>query len=92
MDKYNHWFAKLLGKLNGSTRYAVTIGQTAYYSVSKEEVEESPKWIRHENEHKRQYAREGIPKFLVKYFYYQVRYGYHMNPYEVGARQAEEVE
>jgi len=89
MDKYSHWLAKVLGKLNRSKRYAVTIGQTAYYSVSKEDVKKSPEWIRHEDEHKRQYAREGILKFLIKYFYYSIRYGYHNNPYEVDARKAE---
>jgi hypothetical protein len=90
MDKYNHWIAKIFGKLNRSNSYAVTFGQTAYYSVSEEEVLKSPKWIKHENRHKEQYAEYGFFKFLVKYIYYSIRYGYEDNPFEIDARKAEE--
>jgi len=89
-DIYNSKIAKLFGKLNGSKRYAVTFGQTAYYSVSKEEVEESPSWIAHENAHKEQYAEEGFCKFLAKYLYYSAKHGYRNNPYEVAAREVAE--
>ena len=86
MNKYNHWIAKLVGKLNGQKRFAITLGQTAYYSVSKEEVFTNPKWVRHEDVHKKQWASEGRLRFLFKYLYYSVRYGYKNNPYEVEAR------
>jgi hypothetical protein len=86
-DKYNHWFAKLLAKINKSKGYAITFGQTAYYSVSKERVEADPKWIAHENQHKKQYKDEGFIKFIIKYLYYSIRYGYKDNPYEVEARK-----
>lgn len=88
MDQYNHWLPKLLGKLNKSTRYAITLGQTAYYSVSKEEVLKSPTWVKHENEHKKQWKRDGLIKFSIKYIYYLIRYGYYNNPYEIEARKA----
>jgi hypothetical protein len=89
MNKYNSKIAKVFGFVNGQKRYAVTFGQTAYYSVSKEEVLKSPNWIKHENRHKEQYAKEGVLKFAVKYIWYSIRYGYKANPYEIDARQAE---
>ena len=85
-DRYNSILAKILGKINGNSWYAITIGQTAFYSVSKEKVETDPKWIAHENHHKVQWKRDGI-KFLFKYIYYSIRYGYWNNPYEVEARK-----
>ena len=87
MDKYNHWLGKFVGKLNGSTRYAITIGQTAYFSVPEAEV--SAWWHRQEDEHKRQWRDEGRIKFLCTYIYYQCKYGYTNNPYEIAARKAE---
>lgn len=87
-DKYNNWFAKLLGLIFGYKRYAITLGQTARYSVSKEAAELSPAWIAHENRHKEQYARDGVVCFLCKYVWYLIRYGYKNNPYEVDAREA----
>ena len=51
-----------------------------------------PKRIfRHELEHGYQQIREGVIKFYLKYFYYSLRYGYHLNPYEIEARKAEEL-
>lgn len=44
---------------------------------------------KHEHEHEFQMAREGKLKFLLKYFYYQLRFGYWDNPYEVEARRVE---
>ena len=89
MDKYNHWLGKLFGKMADETNYAVTIGQTTYYSCSESLV--TPRWRRHEDEHKRQWAAEGRIRFLVKYLWYQMKYGYYENPYELDAREAEEM-
>ena len=86
-DVYESKLAKFLAFINRSKRYAITLGQTAYYSVSKEEVETNPKWIAHENHHKVQWKRDGIIKFALKYLWYQIRYGYKNNPYEVEARE-----
>jgi len=89
-DRYDSVIGKIFGFFNGSKRYAVTFGQTTFYSVPKEEVEMSPSWIVHENKHKEQYKRDGFFNFLFKYIYYQFKYGYKDNPYEVEARKAAE--
>ena len=89
-DKYNSLIGKLFGLVNGKKRYAVTFGQTTYYSVSEEAVNQSATWRLHENWHKEQYAKEGFFTFLVKYIYYSIRYGYHNNPFEVEAREKAE--
>ena len=85
MDKYNCWWPHLLN-WSFMRYYAVTIGQTAYYTCPPERV--SLSWHRHEDKHKEQYARMGIAKFLVTYIYYHLRYGYANNPLENEARQA----
>jgi hypothetical protein len=87
MDKYNQKWVRILG--GGKTKeWAVTIGQTAYYSVSEAIVKEDILWQVHENTHKEQWAREGRIKFSIKYFYYLITKGYINNPYEVEAREA----
>lgn len=48
-----------------------------------------PRLKKHELKHIEQMKREGILRFMVKYNYYWLRYGYKNNPYEVEARLAE---
>lgn len=43
--------------------------------------------IEHERVHLEQLERDGRIVFLFKYFYYNVRYGYHGNPYEHEAEE-----
>lgn len=88
MDKYNHWLGRLFSLIfyNGKP-YAVTLGQTTYYSGPSTDV--SPQWRRHEDEHKKQWARHGKVRFLIKYLWYLVTKSYIMNPYEIEAREAE---
>lgn len=43
--------------------------------------------FRHELEHAYQQIRDGRVRFYLKYFYYQVVFGYQKNPYEVEARE-----
>lgn len=38
MDKYNHWLAKLICP-KGMAGYAITLGQTAYYSCDESKVD-----------------------------------------------------
>lgn len=94
-DRYEHWFPGLLGKLLGNPRWAITLGQTAYYSVPKEEV--SLSWRRHENCHKTQWAR-GRVKFVLRYVaefvrnvfrYWNLNRAYLSISFEVQARLAE---
>lgn len=48
-----------------------------------------PPLYRHELEHVNQYKRYGTVGFLVRYFWYNIRYGYTDNPLEKQARAAE---
>ena len=41
----------------------------------------------HENKHLLQMKQDGKFKFLVKYCYFAIKYGYHKNPYEIEARR-----
>lgn len=47
------------------------------------------KMYAHEVAHIEQVVAEGRIKFVVKYLWYNIRYGYYNNPYEVAARKAE---
>lgn len=69
---------------------ALVVGNSIYVlSERMYEYRLRPEWQRHELKHVEQYQRYGIPGFLVRYFYYQLRYGYHLNPLEIEAREAE---
>ncbi len=88
MDKYNHWLGRLFSLIfyNGKP-YAVTLGQTTYYSGPSTDV--SPQWRRHEDEHKKQWARHGKVRFLSRYIWQWITKGYDKIDYEVEARAAE---
>ena len=49
----------------------------------------STKMQKHEEQHIKQIEKEGSWKFVFKYLFYLLKYGYTNNPYEVEARQAE---
>lgn len=51
--------------------------------------EDNARLIRHELCHLRQIERDGRAKFAVRYMWWLLRYGYHDNPYEIEAREAE---
>jgi len=40
MDKYNHWLGNFLVWINHEDQYAITLGQTAYYSCSRDPTSE----------------------------------------------------
>jgi hypothetical protein len=86
-DRYCHWLARIFLVFHpNSVNYAVTLGQTAYFSCPSEAVDTA--WHAHEDKHKEQYRRLGISGFLVRYFWYSARYGYARNPLEVEAEAA----
>lgn len=88
MDKFNHWIGKLFLWFNRktSTEYAVTFGQTTYYSCSTSLV---PVWWKvHEDEHKKQYKKDGWAKFLIRYLWQSWTKGYLNIDYEIEARKA----
>jgi hypothetical protein len=90
-DKYNSKLAEVFRRIFSydSKYYAVTIGQTTYYSAPESIVLKDIIWMCHENKHKEQYKKDGFIKFLVKYIYWSITKGYTNNPYEVEAREAE---
>ena len=96
MDRYSSRLPLVLAP-KGETRWAVTLGQTTWYSVPSSEVDAA--WRRHEECHKRQYARDGVLRFLLRYIWEYLRgrlrgltatEAYRQISYEVEARKAEE--
>lgn len=47
------------------------------------------KMHKHEACHIEQVKKEGRLKFIIKYLFYNIKYGYQNNPYEVEARSKE---
>lgn len=43
--------------------------------------------IAHERAHEEQMRRDGVVRFVVRYLWWSLTYGYWMNPYEVEARE-----
>lgn len=68
-----------------ATEWAITIGQTTYYSVPESEV--NPSWRLHEDVHKQQWKKKGRIRFAFSYTYYNIFKGYKHNPYEIEARK-----
>ena len=48
----------------------------------------SDQMFAHEITHIKQVKKEGRLKFVIKYLWYNIRYGYDNNPYEIDARNA----
>ena len=90
INKFNHWIPRLIAKIKRTKTMAVTISSTCtLYSESEEYVMQAVNWRKHEDCHKQQIKSEGWFVFMVKYAWYQIRYGYTNNPYEILARGAE---
>ena len=88
MNLYSHWLGRLFGTIfNKGKPYAVTIGQTTYYSGPSTDV--SLRWKLHEDEHKKQWARHGKVRFLSRHIWQWITKGYDKIDYEVEARAAE---
>ena len=87
MDKYNHWLGRLFSLIfyNGKP-YAVTLGQTTYYSCPSKQV--GIRWETHETTHRAQWKRDGW-KFLPRYLWQWMTKGYDKIDYEIEARKAE---
>lgn len=64
---------------------------TSAYEEAKAKQDEAwnKRLFRHELEHCYQIRREGRLKFYSTYIWYQLKYGYEKNPYEVEAREVE---
>lgn len=85
--RLGRWVPALGGRLSGMGRAAaaVTLGRTI---VVHPDAALSGRLIRHELEHVRQWRRNPLT-FPVRYALCHLRYGYHDNPYERAARDAE---
>ena len=96
MDKYNCKWVMLFNP-DKKTDYAITLGQTTYYSCDKTKV--TVDWRAHEDCHKKQFKKYTVVGFLVLYAYHYLRLrivhrmnhraAYMMIPFEVEARVAE---
>jgi len=51
--------------------------------------ENDERLLRHERKHLEQIERDGRVLFAIKYLWWGLLYGYHANPYELEAREAE---
>lgn len=83
-DKYNCEWVDHLRPSGWRDGWAITIGQTTYYSVPLNAVDD--RWLAHEQKHKQQWRTEGYFKFAIKYLWYHFTRGYEKNPYEIEAR------
>lgn len=84
MDKFNHPLGKLFGLFNGCDYYAITLGQTTFYSCDKKFVD--IEWAKHEEAHRLQFAQEGTFIFLYRYIWQLLTKGYKNIDYEIEAR------
>ena len=88
MDKYSSVLGKLAGRIfHGGRPYAITLGQTTYYSCPIELV--TPRWRRHKDNHKARWEREGKLKFACTYVWQWLTRGYANIDAEIEARAAE---
>lgn len=80
--KFNHWFLRRI--FPWAT--AITLGHTVLFKYPEEHYV-GRNTIAHELVHVAQIEREGLLKFYAKYLWYNIRYGYKDNPYEIEARE-----
>jgi hypothetical protein len=91
--KENSWLAKLASKKLGTNNCAIVWKQTVHlYNASKGELLQNEAWLRHELAHVTQWKQHGTWRFLLKYSWYSIRFGYYNNPFEIEARHAEKGE
>ena len=87
--RIGRWVPALGGRLSGMRRAAaaVTLGRTI---VVHPEAALEPRLLRHVLEHVREWRLYPVT-FPLRYALCHLRYGYHDNPYEREAREAERV-
>ncbi len=69
---------------------AIVIDKTIHlHCCSKQQFIEDKRWLCHEIVHIQQWQKEGKIKFVLKYLYFSIIYGYYQNPYEKEARLLE---
>lgn len=96
--KYFEWPYKIIIKIFGNddnkntAEYAMIVHPWKKIIIKYIEKDAviNPKILKHEQQHLNQIEKEGSWKFVFKYLFYLLKYGYTNNPYEIEARQAEE--
>ena len=79
---------RVFRKMRGAERVAMVDPFLKNIMAYPAPYEVSDKTYAHECHHLEQVEREGRFKFVAKYLWYLIRYGYDANPYEVEAREA----
>ena len=74
-----YWYMKLRGFEGFMTFWGSVYAMPSW--------ENNPSLIKHEMEHVRQLKEHGNFKFFLLYLYYNLRYGYWNNPFEIQARK-----
>lgn len=87
MNHYNSRIARLFRPIGFKGNWAVTLGQTAYYTCPASMV--TDRWRKHEDEHKRQWKRDGKLKFTLSYLWQRLWKGQQNISYEIEAKAAE---
>lgn len=79
--KFRHWLLRLpfTNHIRGIVLYPWVLFRDKPEAVTHT-------LARHEFEHVRQVRREGWLRFYLTYLFYQIKYGYRENPFEVEAR------
>lgn len=86
----NSWYARMAAWKLGASAVAITFGNTIHlYKAKKDDLLSDERWLRHELKHIEQYQQLGFWKFILKYFWWSIKYGYYNNPLEIEARLAE---
>ncbi len=81
---------RVFKKMRGSERVSMIDPFLKNIMTYPAPYEVSDETYAHECYHLEQVESEGRFKFVVKYLWYLIRYGYDNNPYEVEAREAAE--
>lgn len=86
----NSLLAAIAARRLRASQVAMVLGRTIHlHGTSKAEFLSHPAWLKHELVHIAQFRRYGTTKFLLLYLWWSWRFGYHNNPLEIEARQAE---
>ena len=82
--------AYLAARVMGASSCALVLGRTIHlHGTNINELKANKAWWQHEMVHVAQYQRYGLIPFLLRYFWYTLRFGYKNNPLEIEARAAE---
>lgn len=78
--------ADVVAMINPFTKRIITTNTKLSNGVKVYLIPYNMYW--HELKHVEQVKAHGSIIFILKYLYYNVRYGYHNNPFEIDARRA----